>query len=102
MTNLFTGIRQSVDELGEKIQRVETILTHPKWVVRGYMFLVEDKGKCYLLVNKKDVELAIARLPSKTVQGMDFSKIFDIPVSDKEEDITKVLNGRFKWTCKLQ
>lgn len=100
--NLFTGIRHSVDELGERIHRVDRILTHQKWVVRGYMFLVEDKGKHYLLVNRKDVELAIARLPSKTVRGMDFSKIFDIPVSDDEEDMTKVLNGIFKWACKLQ
>lgn len=100
--NLLTGMRRKVDELGEELRRIDRILTHPRWIVRGYMFLVQYRGRYYLLVNKKDLEIAVARLPSKTIKGIDLSMVMGIPVSNREEDVMKVIDGVFTWASKLQ
>lgn len=99
--SLFTAIRQKTDEIGTPLRPVHRILTHPRWVTRGYVFLVEYGGKLYFLVHEKDLEVAIAKLPTKTVRGIDMTRILGIPVSNKEEDMTKIISGVFLWTYKL-
>ena len=99
--NLFTQIRQKTDEIGTPLRPIHRILTHPRWVARGYVFLVESDGKLYFLVHQKDLEVAIAKLPTKTVRGVDMTRIMGIPVSEDEEEMKKIINGVFRWASRL-
>ena len=98
---LFTDIRYTVDMLRSQKRRVYNILTHEKWVARGYVYLVEYNSKFYMLVNKHDLEVAIAKLPSKTIENMDTSRIFDVPVVEGADKLTEVMKGIFHWSSKL-
>ena len=98
---LFSDIRYAVDTLRMQKRRVYEILTHKKWVARGYAYLVEYNGRHYMLVNTHDLEVAIAKLPSKTIDNMDTSRIFDVPVNDSEQKLTEVMKGVFQWASRL-
>lgn len=100
--SLFSVVHQKVNQYGEKHRKIDRILTHPRWVVRGYVFLVEHEGKLYILVNYNDLELAIARLPAKTINNTDFSTIYSIPVSANEEEMQRAICGVFTWASRLR
>ena len=97
---MFTGVRESKRLARKEGKKIEAIIVHRTMVVRDYMFLVELDGRYYILVNAHDLDLALARLPSKTIDGLD-SRILDVPIIEEESRVFPVLGGVFKWACRL-
>lgn len=102
MSSIFSDVAYWKSTLRQTRRKIYRILTSKKLIARGFVYLVEWEGKFYLLVNTNDLEIAIAKLPSKSIEQLNLdNRIMDIPCEENEELVGKVSTGLFAWASKL-
>lgn len=89
---VFPTIRRMIDFLAETGDRVRAVLVSEKWVANGYVFLVNYRNRFYILLNSRDLDAAVAGLPSKDAEAV-YEQIWGIKMLRNDEFTEKVATG---------
>lgn len=94
-------LREAMVRLRDEDKKIREVFISQNLIARGYVYLVEYRGEIYFLMNAYDFDEAVAWMTTNELRKAE-TNIYEIPVTEDNERLMKVMAGEWKWASQTK